>query len=98
MEGYRKALDNIYHMLQPRGTFYFSVPLGRQLIEFNAQRVFSLSHLVSLFEGKYQVIDFSYVDDKGDLQENISLTKENISSNCNCDYGCAIFELQKIIP
>lgn len=95
VNGYKKALDNIYQMLKDDGVFYFSVPLGGQRIEFNAHRIFSLQHLLSLFEGKYSVLDFSYVDDTGDLHANVPLSKENIASNCNCNYGCAIFELQK---
>lgn len=94
--GYLKALDNFYRMLKTGGIFYFSVPLGPQRIEFNAQRVFSLRYLLSLVQPKFRVIEFAYVDDHGDLHQNIPLNDENISTNCNCNYGCAIFELQKI--
>lgn len=97
VEGYKKALNNIYLMLQPGGSFYFSVPMGPQMIEFNAQRIFSLAYLLSLFEGKYRIAGFSYVDDKGDLHENVSLTEQAVRSNCGCRCGCAIFELEKTV-
>ncbi|HEV8286797.1 MAG TPA: DUF268 domain-containing protein [Chitinophagaceae bacterium] len=94
--GYIKALNNIYLMLKPGGAFYFSVPLGPQRIEFNAQRIFSLAYLLSLFQNKYEIVDFSFVDDKGDLHQNVLISDNLIQDNCNCSYGCAIFELQKL--
>lgn len=93
--GHIKGLDNIYRMLQQGGTFYFSVPIGRQRIEFNAHRVFSIQYLLDYFNDKYDIKSFSYVDDKGDLHDNQLLTTETIKNNCGCKYGCGIFELTK---
>lgn len=95
--GYLKALDNIYLMLQPKGKFYFSVPIGRQRIEFNAHRVFAVKYLFDLFEGKYSIDSFSYVNDEGNLIENPELTEEAINLNFGCNHGCGIFELTKNI-
>ncbi len=94
--GHLKALDNIYKMLQIGGRFYFSTPIGRQRIEFNAHRVFNLSYLLALFKGKFVVEAFSYVDDKGNLHENVTLDEQYVMNNFNCHYGCGIFELKKI--
>jgi len=44
---------------------------------------------------KYDLIEFSYVDDEGDIHENISLNQQIIDSNCGCQHGCAIFVLKK---
>ena len=96
IDGHLKGLNNIYSMLKKDGIFYFSVPMGQCRIEFNAHRVFSLSYLFDYFKGKYEILNFSYVDDKGDLHKDITLEKENIGNNFNCNYGCAIFELKKI--
>jgi SAM-dependent methyltransferase len=93
--GYIKALDNIYKILQQGGRFYFSVPIGRQRIEFNAHRVFSLKYLVNLFENKYQIDSFSYVNDQGAFFENVNLNTDNIITNFDCHYGCGIFLLKK---
>ena len=82
-------------MLQQGGTFYFSVPIGRQRIEFNANRVFSIQYLLDYFNDKYDIKSFSYVDDKRDLHDNQPLTTETIKNNCGCKYGCGIFELTK---
>lgn len=94
--GYTKALQNITAMLKQGGTFYFSVPIGPQRIEFNAHRVFSIDYLMQLLSKDYVITSFSYVDDEGEFYEDITLNDTMISSNCNCTYGCGIFILRKI--
>jgi len=96
VNGHKKGLDNLYKMLQEDGILYFSVPIGPLRVEFNSQRVFSLEYLNSLFEGKFDIGDFSYVDDKGDIHRNIVLDSEKLENNCGCYYGCGIFQLAKL--
>lgn len=94
--GHIKAIENIHKIMKTGGIFYFSVPIGKQRIEFNALRVFSISYLLKLFDGKFSVASFSYVNDKGLLFENIGLKEKDYMANFNCYYGCGIFELTKI--
>lgn len=96
INGHIMALDNIYNILKKGGKFYFSTPIGTQRIEYNAHRVFSIKYLMNLFEDKYDLISFSYVNDDGLLIENAQITLQNISTNFNCNYGCGIFELKKL--
>ncbi|MDC0204207.1 DUF268 domain-containing protein [Flavobacteriales bacterium] len=93
--GHLKAIENITKMLKKGGTFYFSVPIGEQRIEFNAHRVFSIDYLMGLFGENYTIKTFSYVDDNGDLYQNIALEAEKTKKNYGCSYGCGIFELVK---
>lgn len=93
--GHLKALDNIYKMLEIGGRFYFSVPIGPQRIEFNAHRVFSVEHLLELFSDKYEIGSFSYVNDNGELIEDVKLEQKQVSDSFNCHFGCGIFELIK---
>ncbi len=93
--GHIKAIKNITSMLKKEGIFYFSVPIGKQRIEFNAHRVFSIKYLLDLFEDDYVLVSFSYVNDDGDLFENIVLSDDGISTNYGCNYGCGIFKLLK---
>jgi hypothetical protein len=95
-EGHVKGLNNLYTILKTGGTLYLSCPIGPQRIEFNAHRVFSLKYLLSLFEGKFRIRTFSFVDDRGDLHEDVSLTEDRLTTNCGCHYGCGIFEMEKI--
>jgi hypothetical protein len=94
-DGHLLGFRNLVLLLKQGGIFYFSVPIGKQRIEFNAHRVFSIEYLLKMFEGTMDVVNFSYVDDAGDLLTNVLLTSEKISNNCNCLYGCGIFELRK---
>ena len=95
-QGYLTGWNNIYTCLKPQGIFYFSTPIGPQRIEFNAHRVFSLRYLLSLMEGKYEIVSFSYVDDVGNLHENATLVDDTIKNDFGCHYGCGLFQLRKI--
>lgn len=94
--GHIKAIDNIYKILKKGGKFYFSVPIGKQRIEFNARRVFSISYLLELFNNKFKLDQFSYVNDKGDLFEDVKLDNGSVKNNYGCNFGCGIFEMTKI--
>lgn len=94
--GHLKALKNITIMLKTGGKFYFSVPIGPQRIEFNAHRVFALAYLLDLFREDFSLDTFSYVNDKGDLFQNVELTATEVERNFRCHWGCGIFEMTKI--
>jgi len=94
--GHLSGWENIFRMLKKGGKFYFSVPIGKQRIEFNAHRVFSVRYLLSLMEGRYRIDSFSYVNDAGDLVKDAVLNQPAIDTNCGCNYGCGIFELTKL--
>jgi len=91
-----KWLDNIYKILKKWWKFYFSVPIWPQRIEFNAHRVFDITYLIKLFDKKYHIDYFSYVDDKWDLHENSLMNEKNIKNNFGCKFWCGIFEMTKL--
>ncbi|MBT0653116.1 DUF268 domain-containing protein [Geomobilimonas luticola] len=95
-DGYLLGLNNLLLILKKGGKLYLSVPIGPQRIEFNAQRVFSVSFLLKYFSGKCHIKQFSFVDDQGNLHENVPITVNEINSNFNCIFGCGIFELEKL--
>lgn len=95
-DGYLIAFENLGLMLKNAGKLYLSVPIGPERIEFDAHRVFSIEHLTSLFNGKYEIKSFSYVDDKGDLFMDMAWQGSDADNNYGCRYGCGIFELTKI--
>lgn len=96
ISGHIKGLDSVYYILKKGGKFYFSSPIGPQRIEFNAHRVFSISYLIELFSGRFNIDYFSFIDDAGTLHENADLTPDNIMTSFGCKYGCGIFEMTKI--
>jgi SAM-dependent methyltransferase len=93
--GHLIALNNIKRILKKGGVFYFSAPIGRQRIEFNAHRIFSITYLLDIFKEDYNIVDFAYVDYKGYLIEKVDLYSAEAKNNFNCSYGCGIFELIK---
>jgi hypothetical protein len=93
--GYLKGFNNIAKMLKQGGKFYFSVPLGEQRTEFHAHRVFSLKYLLEMIMPIYEIDNFSYINDQNEFHEQVEITEEAIANNCECHYGCAIFELRK---
>jgi SAM-dependent methyltransferase len=96
-DGHVIGFENLYKMLRPEGKFYFSVPIGPRRIEFNAQRVFSLEYLLQFFSSKFQIDFFSFVDDKGNLFEDVELKEKDIEQNFGCHCGCGVFEMTKMI-
>lgn len=95
-DGYILGLNNLYRILKAGGKLYFSVPIGPQRIEFNAHRVFSISYLLECFADKYQIDQFSFVDDQGNLHENTVINAVSVIDNFGCVYGCGIFEMTKL--
>ncbi len=96
VDGHIKGLNNITRMLTNGGRFYMSTVIGPQRIEFDAHRVFSVKYLLELFKESFTLERFSYIDDDNSLHISAELSKENISNNFSCYYGCGIFELVKI--
>ena len=94
-DGYIKGFENLTRMLEPRGRLYLSVPIGPQRIEFNAHRVFSVGTILEMFAQAFVVERVSFVDDEGELHEDVALTPEAIKANFDCRYGCGIFELTR---
>ena len=95
VDGHIKGMNNITKCLRKGGVFYFASPIGRQRIVFNAHRVFGLDYLMDLIQKDYEIKDFSYVDDYGDLILNPILDTKNIKTSFDLEYGCGIFELVK---
>jgi hypothetical protein len=81
-DGYLFGLKNIHKTLKQGGKFYLSDPIGSQRIEFNRQRVFSLSYLLGLLQHNYKIDHFPLVDD--------------IENNFGSHYGLGIFEMTKL--
>lgn len=96
LNGHLLGLDNFWLMLKKEGRLYLSVPIGPQRIEFNAHRVFSIGYLCDYFEGKYIIERFSYVDDNGDLHEDMQISESEKYNSYGCTFGCGIFELIKL--
>lgn len=93
--GYLKGIENMKLLLKKNGFLYLSVPIGPQRIEFNAHRVFSVKYLFSIISNDFEILEFSFVGDDGNLNINVDLNEDEIEKNYNCYYGCGILTLRK---
>ncbi len=93
-QGHIKGFLNLLKMLKPNGTLYISFPIAaHSQVQFNAHRVFESSEILS-WQDKYQIelLNFSFVDDAGDLHREKSLSDVPKS----IEYGCGIYTFKKI--
>jgi hypothetical protein len=94
LRGDVKALENLAKMLIPDGTLYLSVPFGVERIEYNAHRIFGLPTICRLIEPLFEAMEFSVVNDEGELQVSADLNTFSRQPD-RYRYALAIFELRK---
>jgi len=84
-----KLMNSLQRVLCPEGRLYFSVPIGRERVEFNAHRVFAISTVLNAFQG-LSLLSFSFVDDEDRMHKDVDWKQVPV-----CDYGCGMFEFTK---
>jgi len=87
--GTMKACSELARILAPGGNLYFSVPIGRARVCFNAHRVFNASQILNYFSSLY-LKEFSGVNDRGQFEIDRSL-----GSLDQEDYGLGLFWFTK---
>ena len=82
-------IENLIRVLKPGGKLYFSVPIGKEKLIFNANRVFSPYTILEAFN-ELTLLEFSAIEKKGKLVENAIMDKwlEN-------NYCCGLFIFSK---
>jgi hypothetical protein len=83
-------MQSLQRVLSPGGILYFSVPIGRERVEFNAHRVFSTATILSAFS-RLHLISFGFVGEDGCLYENA-----DPSTVPDSWYLCGLFEFTKL--
>ena len=94
-DGYLMGLANLFALAKDGGMVYVSVPIGAERIEFNAHRVFSVLGFSGILSRHGLIERFSYVDDAGDLHEDVSTASSDAEVDFNCRFGCGIWECRK---
>ncbi len=95
-DGWKKGLENISRLVESGGTLYLSVPTGRvQRVEFNAHRIFSIPFLRSQLLEDFELENLDFVDDRGDLLQNVSPYGEDANHSFMASHGCSIWTLTK---
>ncbi len=95
-EGHLKGLAQLKRMVEPGGLLYLSTPIGPQRIEFNAHRIFSADSLLAWFRDGWIIEKFAYIDDDGNLHDNIDPETADIYNHFGCHCGLGIVSVRKI--
>lgn len=86
-----RFMESLQRVLAPGGRLYFSVPVGKERVEFNAHRVFDPHRIPGCFPG-LQLASFSYVGDDGSLYQDAT-----ISLMPKSNFACGLFEFTKVM-
>jgi len=87
--GTKKAAEELTRVLAFNGNLYFSLPVGKPRLCFNAHRIHSPDQILKYFND-LKLVEFSGIDDDGNFRENIDTIELK-----NCDYGCGLFWFTK---
>ena len=87
--GTKKACKELYRILAPKGNLYFSVPVGKTRLCFNAHRIHSPEQIIDYFSD-LELVELSGINDEGRFIKNI-----DVSILENADYGCGLFLFRK---
>jgi hypothetical protein len=82
-------------MLQPRGVFYLSVPIGEERVEFNGHRIFAPSTILQLARDNALILmGFARVMCDGTLIESVK-PEQDMSELGKQPYTLGIFTFVK---
>jgi SAM-dependent methyltransferase len=87
--GTLKACRELARVLAPGGNLYFSLPVGKPRLCFNAHRIHSVGQILDYFRD-LSLVELSGIDD----ERRVMLQMEK-SALDNADYGCGLFHFTK---
>jgi SAM-dependent methyltransferase len=91
-QGHRRGFESLYRLLEPGGTLYLSLPIGRPGVHFNAHRVFDPAEPLEWAAGRLALAQFHFVDDRGELHR-----ERRVEDALGLRYGCGIYVLRKSV-
>lgn len=93
--GYAAGLCNMARILRSGGQFYLSVPVGKERVEFNANRVFDPQAFVRLAaENGLQLNEFAWIGLGGTLVESSNM-EQDMNKLGRAHYALGIFTFVK---
>jgi hypothetical protein len=96
VDGYRLGLNNLCKMVAGGGTFYLSTPIGKQRVEFNANRVFSPKEIISLVVmNTFRLKSLTVIRQDGSLEE-FSQADLPIEFLAGQKYNLGLFEFVRL--
>lgn len=97
IDGYQKGLKNMANMIKPNGSFYLSVPIGIERVEFNANRVFSPRTIIETCEEcNLEFKQLQVIENGPDGMIFFTVEAAKIDELAKKEYSLGIFEFEKI--
>lgn len=93
--GHERGIANMARLLKTGGTFYLSTPIGRERVEFNANRVFDPRTIVRLVEGHGLKLERLMVIASGGSVQEVQTTSESLRSLAEARYNLGVFVFAK---
>lgn len=87
--GTKKAAKELARVLAPKGNLYFSLPVGKPRLCFNAHRVHSPQQILEYFRD-LELVEFSCIDDPGHYKRHA-----DPASLEDAEYSCGLFWFRK---
>lgn len=87
--GTEKAAKELSRILAPEGNLYFSLPIGKPKLLYNAHRIHSTKQILNYFSD-LRLMELSGITDKKEFIINI-----NPKILDSCQYGCGLFWFKK---
>lgn len=88
-QGTKKAARELARVLVPQGNLYFSVPVGKPRVCFNAHRIHSPQQILDYFHD-LKLLQFSGIDDSGMFRQDID--PDDLADS---NYACGLFHFTK---
>lgn len=88
-DGTKKACAELERVLMSGGNLYFSVPLGKPRLCFNAHRIHSPAQIFEYFKG-LKLVELSGINDRGEFIKDIESSVLEKS-----DFACGLFHFTK---
>jgi SAM-dependent methyltransferase len=92
-DGDLKAIEEIKRVLTSGGNLLFVVPIGKNIIMYNAHRIYTYNQIISYFLD-YTLEEFSLIPDDSQDGTIIENASEGVSNNQV--YGCGMFWFKKL--
>lgn len=83
------AMRALSRVLAPGGRLYFSVPVGRERVQFNAHRVFAPTTVIESF-GDLRLLSFAAIDDRWTFHPAADPSDFSAAT-----YSCGLFEFTR---
>lgn len=90
-DGDLSAMFELSRVVASGGSILFVVPIGKPLLQFNAQRVYSFRQIMNQFIG-FSLVEFSLIPDSKKVGIIINALEEQANEQ---DFGCGCFWFKK---